>query len=272
MSYKCVNCGVAATALYKTYGPSVLKLTKCETCKGTVDKYIEYDPVIITIDLILISKEAQRHIIYNTEFKSFWKLLIILALLETYGVWHNDSLFSIAVNNLCDIQNNSTVNTTYLSIPPTYLPEPWSECVSWRQGDKEDADVFIWEKDFYVQFLATAAGNLVFLLNIYAVMTLMRKLGSQKVCSSQVVRGATLAAAHGALALPQLVWGTNASPHTRLLHYTLVWLYGVGVYSNMLTVLYEGPRLVTIPLLVISNLLKFVTIFHMSPIIRRVLT
>lgn len=27
--YKCVNCGEAAAALYKTYGPSVLKLTKC---------------------------------------------------------------------------------------------------------------------------------------------------------------------------------------------------------------------------------------------------
>lgn len=34
-----------------------------------VDKYIEYDPVIVMIDLVLMSKEAQRHIIYNTEFK-----------------------------------------------------------------------------------------------------------------------------------------------------------------------------------------------------------
>lgn len=33
------------------------------------DKYIEYDAVIIIIDLVLLSKEAYRHILYNTEFK-----------------------------------------------------------------------------------------------------------------------------------------------------------------------------------------------------------
>lgn len=27
--YRCVNCGEPSSALYKTYGPTVLKLTKC---------------------------------------------------------------------------------------------------------------------------------------------------------------------------------------------------------------------------------------------------
>lgn len=80
--YKCVNCGEAAAALYRTYGPSVLKLTKCEKCKGIVDKYIEYDPVIVMIDLVLMSKEAQRHTLFNTEFKAFWKLAIVLVMVE----------------------------------------------------------------------------------------------------------------------------------------------------------------------------------------------
>ncbi|CAG5041102.1 unnamed protein product [Parnassius apollo] len=73
-------------------------------CKGIVDKYIEYDPVIVMIDLVLMSKEAQRHILYNTDFKTFWKLFIILVMLETYAVWRSDSLFSIAVNTICDIK------------------------------------------------------------------------------------------------------------------------------------------------------------------------
>lgn len=30
--YKCVNCGKRAAALYRTYGPTVLKLTKCVSC------------------------------------------------------------------------------------------------------------------------------------------------------------------------------------------------------------------------------------------------
>lgn len=45
-----------------------------ESCKGVVDKYIEYDPVIVMIDLVLMSKEAQRHVIYNTEFKVINKI------------------------------------------------------------------------------------------------------------------------------------------------------------------------------------------------------
>lgn len=40
--YKCVNCGATAAALYKTYGPSVLKLTKCvsKTTSFNIKLYI----------------------------------------------------------------------------------------------------------------------------------------------------------------------------------------------------------------------------------------
>lgn len=31
--YKCVNCGDAAVELYREYGPTVLKLSKCVSCK-----------------------------------------------------------------------------------------------------------------------------------------------------------------------------------------------------------------------------------------------
>jgi hypothetical protein len=32
------------------------------------DKYIEYDPVIIMIDLVLLNEQAYRHILYNSSF------------------------------------------------------------------------------------------------------------------------------------------------------------------------------------------------------------
>ncbi|VVC91103.1 unnamed protein product [Leptidea sinapis] len=125
--FKCVNCGAFAEALYRTYGPSVLKLTKCEICNGIVDKYIEYDPVIVMIDLVLMSKEAQRHVIFNTDFK-------------TYGVWRNDSLFNIVINSMCDIKNNSTINTTYIGLPiELSLPETVrTNCNGWVQVEKDD--------------------------------------------------------------------------------------------------------------------------------------
>lgn len=37
-----------------------------ESCQKPVDKYIEYDPVIILIDAILCKTQAFRHIIFNT--------------------------------------------------------------------------------------------------------------------------------------------------------------------------------------------------------------
>lgn len=37
------------------------------SCKKPVDKYIEYDPVIILIDATLCKIQAFRHILFNTE-------------------------------------------------------------------------------------------------------------------------------------------------------------------------------------------------------------
>ncbi|CAH0758905.1 unnamed protein product [Diatraea saccharalis] len=174
--FKCVNCGEPAAALYKTYGPSVTKLTKCMKCKLVVDKYVEYDPVIVMIDLVLMSKEAQRHILYNTEFKSYWKLLIILVMLETYGVWHSGSLFNIVINTMCGINGNATINTTHFGIPDLKLPVSWgNKCWAWVQEDRGDeSDLFIWEKDFYIQFLSTFSGIVMFLLTSSFIMLIMK--------------------------------------------------------------------------------------------------
>ncbi|XP_039745737.1 protein ARV1 isoform X2 [Pararge aegeria] len=213
--YICVNCGVAAAALYRNYGPSVLKLTKCDSCKGIVDKYIEYDPVIVAIDLVLMSREAQRHIIYNTEFKSYWKLLIMLMLLETFAVWKNETLFNIAINTMCDIKNNSTINSTHISLPINLsIPQNWKiACQGWAQSEKDGSDLFIWEKDFYILFLSTFAGIIMFISTAHILMSL---------CALNKV-------------------------------------------------LYEGPRSLTVVVLILSNCIKYFTTFHVTPILRNIM-
>ncbi|PBC30354.1 hypothetical protein APICC_07163 [Apis cerana cerana] len=75
--YRCVNCGAEIEELYRRYSPNVLKLLKCETCGFLADKYIEYDSVIILVDLILLKRQAYRHLLYNCEIKHYWKLAII---------------------------------------------------------------------------------------------------------------------------------------------------------------------------------------------------
>ncbi|KZC09286.1 Protein ARV1, partial [Dufourea novaeangliae] len=55
-----------------------------DTCDQLADKYIEYDPVIILVDLILLEKRAYRHLLYNCDLKYCWKLVIIIWLVESF--------------------------------------------------------------------------------------------------------------------------------------------------------------------------------------------
>ncbi|XP_026313792.1 protein ARV1 [Hyposmocoma kahamanoa] len=276
------RCGVARAAptgaLYRTYGPAVLKLNKCNKCKGIVDKYIEYDPVIVMIDLVLMSKEAQRHVIYNTDFKSYWKLFIILILLETYGVWRNDSLFNILINSICGIQTNTTINSTYLYLPINIsAPGSWkSQCSGWVPEERADNfDLFIWEKDFYIQFISTFTGIIAFVLTTHFLMTLLGSQSSEqnKVSLVRVLKAFSLANVSILFTLPMLVWGnTETSTETRTIHYLLVFGYSFVVFLNVFTVLYECSAAVTIFVLVISNCAKYLTTFHGTPFLHVLVT
>ncbi|XP_021941631.1 protein ARV1 [Zootermopsis nevadensis] len=71
--YTCVNCGNQVQELFKQYSESVLKLVHCSQCHQVADKYIEYDPVIVMIDL--------------SSFQNHWRLAVVLALFEAYSGW-----------------------------------------------------------------------------------------------------------------------------------------------------------------------------------------
>lgn len=43
--------------------------------------------MIVFLDLILIEKPAYRHLLYNSDFKSYWKIAIILWLAESSRAW-----------------------------------------------------------------------------------------------------------------------------------------------------------------------------------------
>ncbi|XP_049865067.1 protein ARV1 [Pectinophora gossypiella] len=276
--FRCVNCGKPTGALYRTYGPSVLKLNKCAKCKCIVDKYIEYDNVIVMIDAVLISKEAQRHIIYNTEFKSYWKLFIVLMLLETYGVWRNDSLFNIAINSLCGIRTKATVNTTYLYIPVDISMSEWwkHQCSGWVYEERgDDNDLFIWEKDFYIQFLSTFTGIVTFISTVHLIMTMIKPMSVSlnEVSFIRVLKAFSMANVSILFTLPMLVWGNaDTSAETRTIHYMLVFAYSFVVFFNAFTVLYESPVIATLVTLLVSNTVKYLMTFHTTPFLRSLVT
>lgn len=85
--FRCVNCGHQLKELYKTYSPTIQKLTECEKCGLIADSYIEFELLVIIIDLVLLSSQAQRHVLYNTNCKNLYKILMVITLLESYCLW-----------------------------------------------------------------------------------------------------------------------------------------------------------------------------------------
>ncbi|XP_033932052.1 protein ARV1 [Pseudochaenichthys georgianus] len=85
--FRCVECNEKAPELHRDYSKGILKITICESCQKPVDKYIEYDPVIILIDAILCKTQAFRHILFNTSLNIQWKLCVFCLLCEAYLRW-----------------------------------------------------------------------------------------------------------------------------------------------------------------------------------------
>jgi cytochrome c oxidase subunit IV len=59
----CVECQQHVDSLYVEYYGAV-KLSKC-SCKSFADKYIEWDIVLIFIDMALLKPSVYRHMIFN---------------------------------------------------------------------------------------------------------------------------------------------------------------------------------------------------------------
>lgn len=85
----CTHCGVQLLdknnqPAYELYDEelhkksNILKVMSCAACGQVADKYIECDGVLLLIDLMLQSKQAYRHVLFNGGYQS---LIIRMALL-----------------------------------------------------------------------------------------------------------------------------------------------------------------------------------------------
>lgn len=43
--------------------------------------------MIVLVDLVLLEKPAYRHLLYNSGFQSYWKLMVVLLLSESFKAW-----------------------------------------------------------------------------------------------------------------------------------------------------------------------------------------
>ncbi|GBM59506.1 Protein ARV1 [Araneus ventricosus] len=80
----CVHCGANNPSIYKQFSNEIIKLTKCESCNNLVDEYVETEYSIIVIDMLLLRKEALRHVLFNSNLKVAWKLIVLYILCDAY--------------------------------------------------------------------------------------------------------------------------------------------------------------------------------------------
>ncbi|KAH8373521.1 hypothetical protein KR009_012401 [Drosophila setifemur] len=84
-NFVCINCGNRVKELFKKYS-NILKTTHCGKCLQIADKYIEFEEFIILIDALLLDSCAFRHIIYNGDFKLYWKVSLVVLFLESFAL------------------------------------------------------------------------------------------------------------------------------------------------------------------------------------------
>ncbi|TPX45588.1 hypothetical protein SeMB42_g03943 [Synchytrium endobioticum] len=79
MTYVCVECGTPSSSLYTEYSKGNIILTQCGKCLKFADKYLEFDGVLLFIDMVLLKPQVYRHLIYNVlETGDYLKLRPIL--------------------------------------------------------------------------------------------------------------------------------------------------------------------------------------------------
>ena len=68
----CIECSYPVSHLYSAYSRADdrsqgkgVRLTQCPRCQRFADKYVEYDFVVIFIDLVLIKPQVYRHLLFN---------------------------------------------------------------------------------------------------------------------------------------------------------------------------------------------------------------
>lgn len=93
----CIECGHSVASLYTVYSNDNIKVTACSHCNNFADKYIEYDPIIVGLDVALLKPQAIRHVVYNvlmdrskidSQWMALpWRLHLLSTLFDVYIRW-----------------------------------------------------------------------------------------------------------------------------------------------------------------------------------------
>eukprot|EP00808_Paulinella_micropora_P028959 g27556.t1 len=62
---RCIECGAPVVHVYREFSKGNIRLTKCECCHQFADKYVEFEMLLIILDLMLQKSAAYRHLLLN---------------------------------------------------------------------------------------------------------------------------------------------------------------------------------------------------------------
>ncbi|GJP85879.1 hypothetical protein CLOP_g15979 [Closterium sp. NIES-67] len=61
----CVTCGARREQLYRVHSPGSIEVLKCGACGAVADPYVECDPLLVLLDVLLLKPQAHRHVVHN---------------------------------------------------------------------------------------------------------------------------------------------------------------------------------------------------------------
>ncbi|MBN3306069.1 ARV1 protein, partial [Amia calva] len=148
---------------------------RMKSCQKPVDKYIEYDPVIILIDAILCKAQAYRHILFNTKVNIHGKLCVFCLLCEAYLRWSQ---------------------------------------LQGSQQSSDPADIIRYTKewDFYAMFGLAALELVVFLAAVLLFLWAAQGLLTSRLQPSMLLKALLLSSYGKLLLIPAVIWEHDYSP------------------------------------------------------------
>lgn len=182
--------------------------------------------MIVLVDLVLLEKPAYRHLLYNSDFNSYWKLMIVLILGESFRKWSNYEGESRAANG------------TAVTATAAATHEP-GDSMSELLDRTSSGGIFQGERNFYLLLGHTAISLAAFVCAVLLItelrwLLLDRRPGRYK--SLDLVRALVIGGCAKLLGLLGIVWQHVApEPHHILIYgYTVLCLltaYSGGWFS-----------------------------------------
>ncbi|XP_035690290.1 protein ARV1-like isoform X2 [Branchiostoma floridae] len=179
--YTCIECGRGAEELYRDFGGGNLKISHCDQCEQVVDKYVEFDPVLVLLDALLHKPQAYRHILLNSDIQFHWRLSVICLLCDAYIKW-------------AQLKSADTTDS-----------------------QQHQLGFYALEWDFYLMFLLATVELAVFLGCCMLLLWVSREVLFPDVSFSSVVRALLLSSFGKLLVIPAVIWGeTNSTVYLGL--------------------------------------------------------